>query len=262
MPRRNRCVLPEVPCHITQRGVDRCEVFSEDQDRITYLRLIQENLADAAVRVLGYCLMSNHVHLIAVPAREDSLSILARRVHGRYAQYYNARSGRSGHSWQNRFLAEKWKFTSYERDTTTGETGLDYATARSYESGLACFTSPDPMFGSLAAPQSLNRYSYVTNDPINFTDPTGLKKEKICMLLDNGDASNFCVGLENFLDPAFGEGEGGGADFMGSPLTYVPGLGFIFTNSGFSLDLGGLSGGSMVNCFVEGGCPSIPFLTL
>lgn len=49
--------------------------------------------------------MSNHVHLIAVPAREESLSILFRRVHGRYAQYYNARFGRSGHLWQNRFFA-------------------------------------------------------------------------------------------------------------------------------------------------------------
>src|SRR5262249_52727427 len=105
MKRRNRCVLPEIPCHITQRGVDRREVFSTDQDRHTYLRLIQENLNDAAVRVLGYCLMSNHVHLVAVPAREDSLSILLRRVHGRYAEYYNARTGRSGHLWQNRFFA-------------------------------------------------------------------------------------------------------------------------------------------------------------
>jgi putative transposase len=105
MPRRNRCVLPELPCHITQRGVDRREVFSTDQDRTTYLRLLQENLGDAAVRILGYCLMTNHVHLIAVPEREDSLSILFRRVHGRYAQYYNARAGRSGHLWQNRFFA-------------------------------------------------------------------------------------------------------------------------------------------------------------
>jgi len=79
MPRRNRCVLPEVPCHITQRGVDRCETFSEDQDRLTYLRLVQENLNDAGVRILAYCLMTNHVHLIAVPAREDSLSILENR---------------------------------------------------------------------------------------------------------------------------------------------------------------------------------------
>jgi len=82
MPRRNRCVLPEIPCHITQRGVDRREVFSADQDRNTYLRLLQENLSDAGVRILGYCLMSNHVHLVAVPAKEDSLSILLRRVHG------------------------------------------------------------------------------------------------------------------------------------------------------------------------------------
>jgi len=97
-------VLPEIPCHITQRGVDRREVFSTDQDRNTYLRLLQDNVSDAAVHILGYCLMSNHGHLVAVPAREDSLSILLRRVHGRYAQYYNARTGRSGHLWQNRFF--------------------------------------------------------------------------------------------------------------------------------------------------------------
>jgi putative transposase len=49
--------------------------------------------------------MPNHVHLIALPQREDSLAILLRRVHGRYAQYYNARDGRAGHLWQNRFFA-------------------------------------------------------------------------------------------------------------------------------------------------------------
>lgn len=66
--------------------------------------LLRENLSDAAVRILGYCLMTNHVHLVAVPGREDSLSILMRRLHGRYAQYYNAHSGRSGHLWQNWFF--------------------------------------------------------------------------------------------------------------------------------------------------------------
>ena len=39
--------------------------------------------------------MSNHVHLIAVPERLDSLAVLLRRVHGRYAQYYNTRSART-----------------------------------------------------------------------------------------------------------------------------------------------------------------------
>jgi putative transposase len=67
--------------------------------------LVRENLSDAGVKLLGWCLMTNHVHLLALPAREDSLSIMLRRVHGRYAQYYNARSGRTGHLWQNRFFA-------------------------------------------------------------------------------------------------------------------------------------------------------------
>jgi putative transposase len=105
MPRRGRCVLSEVPCHITQRGVNQCETFSTDDDRQTYLRLLRDNLGDAEVRLLAWCVMGNHVHLIAVPGREDSLGVLFRRVHGRYAQYYNARRGRTGHLWQNRFFA-------------------------------------------------------------------------------------------------------------------------------------------------------------
>jgi putative transposase len=92
-------------CHVTQRGVDRQETFSSDADRETYLSLIRQNLEDAGVALLAWCLMTNHAHLIAVPGREDSLSVLLRRVHGRYAQYYNARYGRSGHLWQNRYFA-------------------------------------------------------------------------------------------------------------------------------------------------------------
>jgi len=50
-------------------------------------------------------MMTNHVHPIAIPAREDSLAVLLRRVHGRDAQYYNTRSGPTGHLRQNRFFA-------------------------------------------------------------------------------------------------------------------------------------------------------------
>ena len=105
MPRRDRCILPGVACHVTQRGVDRRETFSADADRETYLSLMRQNLEDAGVGLLAWCLMTNHIHLIALPERGDSLSVLLRRVHGRYAQYYNARHGRSGHLWQNRYFA-------------------------------------------------------------------------------------------------------------------------------------------------------------
>jgi putative transposase len=105
MPRRDRCILPGVPFHITQRGVDRRTTFHSPDDYLTYLSLVRCNLADAGVRLLAYCLMTNHIHLVAVPEREDSLAVLLRRVHGRYAQYFNTRYGRAGHLWQNRFFA-------------------------------------------------------------------------------------------------------------------------------------------------------------
>jgi RHS repeat-associated protein len=65
------------------------------------------------------------------------------------------------------------KFTGYERDA---ETGLDYANARYDASAQGRFLSVDPLLASadVASPQSLNRYSYVENNPLNLTDPSGL----------------------------------------------------------------------------------------
>ena len=105
MPRNARCVVPDLPYHITQRGNNRQTIFHSAGDRRTYLNLVRDNLEDAGVRALAYCLMTNHVHWVAVPEREDSLAVLFRRVHGRYAQAWNARRQRSGHLWQNRFFS-------------------------------------------------------------------------------------------------------------------------------------------------------------
>lgn len=105
MPRKSRCIEPEVAHHVTQRGVDKQNVFFSCGDRLTYLSLVEENLVSCGVRVLAWCLMSNHVHWVLIPEREDSLAILFRRVHGRYAQYLNARRSRTGHLWQNRFFS-------------------------------------------------------------------------------------------------------------------------------------------------------------
>jgi putative transposase len=105
MPRNARCVEPGLAYHVTQRGSNRQRVFFSPSDHRTYLSLLREHLADAEVRVLAYCLMSNHVHLVVVPGRADSLAVLFRRVHGRYAQYLNTRRRRSGHLWQSRFFS-------------------------------------------------------------------------------------------------------------------------------------------------------------
>ena len=105
MPRIARYVAPGVAHHITQRGTGRQLVFKSRADRRVYLDLLREQARFTDVLVLAYCLMPNHIHLIAVPFDEDSLAVLLRRVHGRFAQYFNARRARCGHLWQNRFYS-------------------------------------------------------------------------------------------------------------------------------------------------------------
>ncbi len=103
MPRHARIVLPDLPHHITQWGNNHQDVFFVDGDRVTYLELLRDQCAKHNVRVLGYCLMRNHIHLVAIPADEDSLNLAIGRTHFIYTQYINRLHGRSGHLWQGRF---------------------------------------------------------------------------------------------------------------------------------------------------------------
>ena len=105
MARLARVVAIGVAHHITQRGVDRQAVFVSNKCRSVYLALLKEHAARSRVRILGYCLMTNHVHILAVPECADALATTFRYAHGRFAQYANAQQCRSGHFWQNRFYS-------------------------------------------------------------------------------------------------------------------------------------------------------------
>jgi putative transposase len=105
MPRVARIVIPEIPYHITQRGNNRQDVFFVESDRRVYLELLQAQSERYGLAVMGYCLMSNHIHLVAVPAEETSLAKAVGRTNFLYTQYINRLHGRSGHLWQNRFYS-------------------------------------------------------------------------------------------------------------------------------------------------------------
>lgn len=78
-----------------------------------------------------------------------------------------------GDIWYETGTPDRFKFTSYDHSNASG---LDYAIMRHYSNALGRFMSPDLLPGSILVPQSLNRYSYVLNDPCNATDPLGLKQ--------------------------------------------------------------------------------------
>ncbi len=105
MPRVARVVIPAWAHHVTQRGNNQQDVFFVDDDRRAYLALLKERCDAAGVRVLGYCLMTNHVHLLVVPATETALATAIGRTHFLYTRYINRRHARTGHLWQNRFYS-------------------------------------------------------------------------------------------------------------------------------------------------------------
>jgi len=103
MPRVARIIADNHPCHITQRGNNRQDVFLDDDDRTSYLGFLKSLSEKYKVRVLGYCLMTNHVHLVRMPQEGALLAKAIGQTHFRYTQYFNRKYNRSGHLWQNRF---------------------------------------------------------------------------------------------------------------------------------------------------------------
>jgi putative transposase len=105
MSRFARIVLPGYPYHVTHRGNRGGDVFFGDADRLDYLADLARCAEDAALAIWGYCLMTNHVHLIAVPAEEDALARAIGRAHMRHALRVNGRQGWKGHLWANRYYS-------------------------------------------------------------------------------------------------------------------------------------------------------------
>ena len=105
MERLPRVVAVGVPHHVTQRGNARQVILVTDADRTIYLELLRQYCGLHQLSLLGYCLMSNHVHLIAVPRHAEALAQALKHAHGRYATYWNAQQFSSGHVWQGRFYS-------------------------------------------------------------------------------------------------------------------------------------------------------------
>ena len=103
MPRIARLIAPGVPHHITQRGNRRLETFFSDEDYRQYLVLMAEWCRLFHVGIWAYCLMPNHIHLIAVPRWKESLRQAMGEAHRRYSVMVNRRQGWTGHLWQGRF---------------------------------------------------------------------------------------------------------------------------------------------------------------
>jgi len=105
MPRKARVVVAGEPHHVTQRGNNGEKVFFGDEDRAAYRDRLFGYAEEYGLRVWAYCLMTNHIHVVAAPVREESLSKVFGRLSADYARAVNFRRERCGHLWGERFYS-------------------------------------------------------------------------------------------------------------------------------------------------------------
>ena len=151
MPRHARIVIPGVPHHITQRGNDRQQVFYSDEDYSAYLSMLRKQSDKYGLDILAWCLMPNHIHLIARPHQQDSLAKTIGRTHLHYAQHFNDTHHRTGHLWQNRFFScplgrnHFWRAVRYVEQNPTRAKITDQPWQHKWSSAAAHLTGRDTM---------------------------------------------------------------------------------------------------------------------
>ena len=95
--------MPGIPHHVTQRGNRKLRVFFSDKDYAMYISLLSKCCTRYHVDIWDYCMMPNHIHLIAVPETQGSLGRAIGETHRQYTLRINEREGWTGHLWQGRF---------------------------------------------------------------------------------------------------------------------------------------------------------------
>ena len=105
MGRKHRNFVIGAPYHIAHRGNHKQVLFESDGDRLYYLSLLHRFSRMTGTKIAGFCLMNNHVHVVATPSSLAGLGVCIGCAHRRYSMFLNARRGTNGSNWEGRFYS-------------------------------------------------------------------------------------------------------------------------------------------------------------
>jgi putative transposase len=112
LPRKLRVWHPGQVYHITSRGNRKELIFADKRDYEKYVKLMIETKQEIPFNLHAYCLMPNHVHLL-IEMLDESISKIVKKIHTRYAIYFNKRYNLIGHVFQDRFHSTIVHSTDY-----------------------------------------------------------------------------------------------------------------------------------------------------
>ena len=105
MPRAARLYSKSGIYHIILRGINRQQIFEDEEDRKVFLRILREYKTECGYKLLAYCLMDNHIHLL-MKEGDVPLGQMFKRIGACFVYWYNTKYQRVGHLFQDRFRSE------------------------------------------------------------------------------------------------------------------------------------------------------------
>ena len=102
MPRQARLDVPGALHHIMVRGIDRANIFRDDEDKARFLGRLDQTVSEGKCTVYAWVLMDNHVHILFKSGKQG-ISAVMRKLLTWYAQYFNRKHRRTGHLFENRY---------------------------------------------------------------------------------------------------------------------------------------------------------------
>src|SRR5260370_5899515 len=106
MPRAPRPVADGLLYHALNRGNNRDDIFFAPEDYLTFLKALEQTQKRYPFRLFGYCLMTNHFHLLLSPEAGQSISRILQSVSVAHTWHYHKARGTVGHIWQGRFIPQ------------------------------------------------------------------------------------------------------------------------------------------------------------
>ena len=106
MPRYPRNTIQTSYLHVMTQGIERSYIFTKDEDIKYYIKIMYELREEYDIKIIAYCIMNNHAHILVKINSIDSLSKYMQRLNTKYGKYYNKKYNRVGFVFRNRYKSE------------------------------------------------------------------------------------------------------------------------------------------------------------
>lgn len=106
MPRLPRNYIKTSFFHVITQGINKSYIFEKAEDIKYYIKIMYQLTKEQKIKIIGYCIMSNHAHMLIEAEEINELSKYMQRLNTKYGKYYNKKYNRVGYVFRDRYRAQ------------------------------------------------------------------------------------------------------------------------------------------------------------